>query len=159
MKIGIISDTHYPHKLQQMPDKLKEIFSDVQLILHAGDIHDPEVLSWLSQIAPVIAVAGNGDDYQLVETLGYARSIYILGYHIGLTHGHQGHPKADFSLRALHRFPDADIVICGHTHKPYWQQHDDGRYQLNPGSLGVPAEGLAPSVAILELTPDRKSVV
>jgi putative phosphoesterase len=33
----------------------------VDLIMHAGDLHDPVVLDWLEPLAPVLAVSGNGD--------------------------------------------------------------------------------------------------
>ena len=53
MKIGIISDTH-----GLFDDRIPELFSDVDHILHAGDIGDAEILARLCQIAPLTAVAG-----------------------------------------------------------------------------------------------------
>ncbi|MBW2622762.1 MAG: metallophosphoesterase family protein, partial [Deltaproteobacteria bacterium] len=62
MKIGLISDTHIPEAGDSLPERVREVFSDVELILHAGDLHVLDVLDWLEQIAPVKAVRGNGDD-------------------------------------------------------------------------------------------------
>ena len=41
MLVGIIADTHIPHRLKAVPQAVFEIFSEVDLILHAGDIVDP----------------------------------------------------------------------------------------------------------------------
>src|SRR3972149_1414988 len=36
--------------------------------MHAGALHDPVVLDWLEELAPVIAVSGNGDYSGLQRT-------------------------------------------------------------------------------------------
>ena len=60
MKIGIISDTHgYVHP------KLFEFFKPCDEIWHAGDIGREEVLDELNLIAPVRAVYGNCDDWDI----------------------------------------------------------------------------------------------
>ena len=56
MRIGILSDTHgYFHPA--IPDYL----SDVDLILHAGDIGTTDILDQLEALAPTRAVWGNID--------------------------------------------------------------------------------------------------
>src|SRR5256712_13153692 len=62
MKIGLISDTHIPEAMPELPGQVRAVFSGVDLILHAGDLHCLEVLDWLEEIAPVLACRGNGDD-------------------------------------------------------------------------------------------------
>ena len=62
MKIGLISDTHIPEAMPELPGQVRTVFSGVDLILHAGDLHCLDVLNWLEEIAPVLACRGNGDD-------------------------------------------------------------------------------------------------
>jgi len=62
MKIGLISDTHIPEAMLELPAQVRTVFSGADLILHAGDLHCLDVLNWLEEIAPVLACRGNGDD-------------------------------------------------------------------------------------------------
>ncbi|HUJ18351.1 MAG TPA: metallophosphoesterase family protein [Nitrospirota bacterium] len=49
---------------------------------------------------------------------------------------------------------DADVLIYGHTHKPY-RKDIDGKMFINAGSVGKPKDGDPRAcVAVLEITPD-----
>ena len=61
MRIGLISDTHIPTAGRDLWPQVYDALRGVDLIMHAGDLHDPVVLDWLEELAPVMAVAGNGD--------------------------------------------------------------------------------------------------
>src|SRR5262249_7749204 len=61
MDIGLISDTHIPEAMPELPVQIRQVFADTELILHAGDLHCFAVLDWLEEIAPVLAARGNGD--------------------------------------------------------------------------------------------------
>src|SRR2546425_2240200 len=61
MRIGLISDTHIPTAAKQLWPQVYEAFRGVDLIMHAGDLMIPDVIDWLEEIAPVMAVSGNGD--------------------------------------------------------------------------------------------------
>jgi putative phosphoesterase len=61
MNIGLISDTHIPEAIPELPVQIRQVFADTELILHAGDLHCLAVLDWLEEIAPVLAARGNGD--------------------------------------------------------------------------------------------------
>ncbi len=154
MKIGIISDTHYPDKTNFISPKINKIFKDVQIILHAGDIHSPEILKYLSTIAPVVAVAGNGDDASLANQLGHHRVVYIKGLKIGIAHGHHGSRCESGIARTFAWFDNTDLVIGGHTHLPEFTKTEHGWY-LNPGSYGVPKDDRGPSVAILTIEKEQ----
>jgi len=154
LKIGIISDTHYPDKTSLISKKIDKAFKDVQLILHAGDIHSPEILKYLSKIAPVVAVAGNGDDANLANQLGHHRVVFIQGLKIGIAHGHHGSTCESGIARTFAWFDNTDLVIGGHTHLPEFKQTEQGWY-LNPGSYGVPKDERGPSVAILTIENEK----
>ena len=61
MRIGLISDTHIPTAGSDLWPQVYEALRGVDLIMHAGDLHDTIVLDWLEELAPVLAVSGNGD--------------------------------------------------------------------------------------------------
>lgn len=99
------------------------------LILHAGDLMDPAVLEWLSVHAPVRAVRGNVDreDVDLPETLEFEFG----GIPVAMIH--DSGPKKGRRGRMRRRFPEARVVVFGHSHIP-WLEDDDGLLLLNPGS-------------------------
>ena len=70
MRIGLLSDTHIPVDASGLPPQLAEVFRDVDLILHAGDIYDLSVLDELERITPVLAAKGDDDS---VDTLADQR--------------------------------------------------------------------------------------
>ena len=62
MRVGLISDTHIPEARDELWPQVFDEFDGVDCILHAGDIYDITVIDQLSEIAPVYAARGNGDD-------------------------------------------------------------------------------------------------
>jgi predicted phosphodiesterase len=71
VRIGVIADTH-----GLFAPALVEHFAGVTAILHAGDIGDSDVIRQLQQIAPVIAVSGNVDEF---EQRGFLRVCALAG--------------------------------------------------------------------------------
>ncbi len=61
MRIGLISDTHIPTAGSDLWPQVYDALRGVDLIMHAGDLDDTVDLDWLERLAPVMAVAGNGD--------------------------------------------------------------------------------------------------
>ena len=148
--IGVISDTHIKEGgKRQLPPQVFEAFQNVDLILHAGDLNISQVITDLEILAPVIAVYGNNCDWDVVHTIPQTREFEIEGVKIGLTHGDiglnsQGEPTYSMSTRlaALSHFPNADIVVFGHSHRPLidWTEVPNANGDLrkillfNPGS-------------------------
>lgn len=136
MLIGLISDTHIPHRARVLPQKVLDAFSEVDLILHAGDLTTLKVLEELKQIAPVMAVQGNMDRANGID-LPKARVIEAEDLRIGLIHG-EVYPRADTQqLLYLAKELNADILVSGHSHQPKIEQKE-GILLLNPGSPVVP---------------------
>lgn len=149
MQIGVISDTHMPRRGNTLPHFVRKAFSNVDMILHAGDINDWSVLRELNELAPTTAIAGNTDSEALTDILGQKQTLELNGYRVGLTHGHLGSGQST-PERALHTFPGVDVIVFGHSHQPYNQKHG-GQLLLNPGSATDPRGEPRPSVAILTL--------
>jgi len=144
MRLGIIADTHGLLR----PDVF-DVFAEVDHILHAGDIGSPDLLNELEAIAPVTAVYGNCDGFDLRARVPAVVQTRIEGLDFVLTHGDQfGQPTP----QALHRaYPEAEVIIYGHTHRPLLTTIDLVVTVMNPGGAGQRRFDLPPSVGIMEL--------
>ena len=129
-RVGVISDTHVPH-FKSIPDAVWQHFADVEHILHAGDLSVISVISELETIAPVTAVQGNVETEEVILKLPIKRELVLGSCKIGMVHI-LGETKTHARI-ARREFPDARIVIFGHSHIPYNQEHD-GQLVFNPGS-------------------------
>jgi len=139
--IGIISDTHIPARAKAIPKKVFEVFSDVSLILHAGDLNRLSVIEELKQIAPVVAVYGNMDNREVKEKLTAITSVKIYSWDIGLTH-HGGGFWGTKHLERIAAKNNFDVLVFGHTHRPFLKQGKNALF-FNPGS---PTEPLPPFI-------------
>jgi uncharacterized protein len=102
------------------------------LILHAGDFTDPEVLDELEALGPpVAAVYGNMDADELRKRLPEARLVPAEGVTIAMVHD-AGHAAGRLE-RMRARFPEADAVVFGHSHVPLHEERE-GFQIFNPGS-------------------------
>jgi len=129
-KIGVLSDTHLSRPTDDFKSTLEKYFSDVDMIIHAGDVTGILVHEFLSNW-DLRAVAGNMDDYDLRAILPEKRIEEVAGKRIGIMHG-KGSPF--FVERMVDgEFTDVDIIIFGHTHIPLYRKKGD-IYMINPGS-------------------------
>jgi uncharacterized protein len=128
--IGILSDTHIPH-FKKLPDAIWDHFASVELIIHAGDLSILSVVKELEMIAPVVAVQGNVEEDEVIHTLPIKREIVVGHCRIGIVHilG-DSHNRERL---ARQEFPDARVVVYGHSHIP-WNKERNGQLLFNPGS-------------------------
>lgn len=144
MRLGIISDTH-----GLLRPEVFEVFAAVDRILHAGDIGSLDLLTELEAIAPVTAVHGNTDGWELRDRVPALIEERIEGLDFVLTHGDQlGSPTPALLHEA---YPNADVIVYGHTHRPLLTTVDVVVTVMNPGGAGRRRFDLPPSVGIMEL--------
>jgi putative phosphoesterase len=123
----------------------------VDHILHAGDVGPLALLAELEALAPVTAVYGNTDGLDVRAKLPPVARVELDGFRIVVTHGDQfGAPTPALVQQA---FPDAEILVFGHTHRPLLTLVDVVVTVMNPGGAGHRRFSLPPSVGILELEP------
>ncbi|MFD3270469.1 metallophosphoesterase family protein [Paenibacillus dendritiformis] len=133
MRIGIVSDTHMPHRGQKLPRALVKGLRGVDLILHAGDWTSPSVIPMFESLAPVNSVAGNNDGADIVKRFGRRKIIEAGGIRIGLVHGDgAGRSTKDIAFHTF-RNHGVDIIVFGHSHIPYMEERE-GILLFNPGS-------------------------
>lgn len=144
MRLGIISDTH-----GLLRPEVFEVFKEVDRIIHAGDIGSLDLLTELEAIAPVLAVYGNTDDFDVRARVPAIIEQRIEGLDFVILHGDQlGSPTPE---KAHAAFPRADVIVYGHTHKPLLTTVDLTVTVMNPGGAGARRFNLPASVGIMEL--------
>jgi uncharacterized protein len=121
--IGVISDTH-----GLLRPEVIELFKGVDLILHAGDVGDPDVVDGLTSIAPVLGVRGNMDYGGWAEALPLSRSLGIGKTRLFLIH------DMDW-IDGQVMLTDFQVIISGHTHRPLLEERNTVLF-FNPGSAG-----------------------
>jgi len=121
--IGVISDTHGLLR----PEAVRALEGS-DIIVHAGDIGSPEVLSALKAIAPLFAVRGNTDNSPWSSKIPASDTANFRGLLFHVLHD-IGRIDLDPQAAGIH------IVISGHSHIPAITQKDGVLY-LNPGSAG-----------------------
>ena len=145
--IGLVSDTHgWVHP------GLHKAFEGVELIIHAGDIGVPEVLTELEEIAPVAAVKGNIDGGEL-RFLPLTRVEEVAGKRIAVLHiaGNPRSPKP--AALALIKDSAPDVIVVGHSHIPVVGRVQDALW-INPGAAGKQGFHTQRFAAILHIEAD-----
>lgn len=153
-RVGVISDTHVP-RFKGVPNAVWQHFVGVEHILHAGDLSILSVLSELETIAPVTAVQGNVETEEVMLKLPIKRELRIGFCRIGMVHI-LGDSKTHGRV-ARREFPDAHVVVFGHSHIPYNVEHD-GQLVFNPGSATDRRRQPQCSIGVLTIDDEAQSV-
>jgi uncharacterized protein len=133
VQIVILSDTHVADgSTRRLDSEVMAHVSSADVVLHAGDVTGAELLAELAALARVYAALGN-NDHGLVRTLPERLELELAGVRIAMVH--DSGATAGRSARLRRWFPDADLVVFGHSHLP--EDHTDATGQqrsFNPGS-------------------------
>ncbi len=132
MRIGVLADTHST-SLREIPQKIVDALSTVDLIIHAGDFTTKEVLNGLKQLGEVKAVQGNMDSNEIKSMLPVKEIIEVRNKRIGITHGSGPPWRIEQRVRGMFD-QQVDIIVYGHTHKTQ-NKVIDGILFFNPGKV------------------------
>jgi putative phosphoesterase len=164
VRVVVLSDTHmaatssrghatggrgFPRRL---PDALYAALRDADVVLHAGDVVTRDLLDELATYAPVHAVLGN-NDHALVGALPETLELDLDGVRVAMVHdsgARKGRPA-----RMKRRFPDAQVVVYGHSHLPDDSEGVDGQRLFNPGSPTERRRAPTRSFGVLDLANGR----
>jgi hypothetical protein len=131
-RIVVLADTHVTRgSARRLPDAAYAILDTADAVWHAGDVLVPELLDELAGFGPVVAVLGN-NDHELAGVLPERIEETVDGVRIAMVHDSGATKGRERRMRRW--FPDADLVVFGHSHLPVDADGEDGQRLLNPGS-------------------------
>ena len=116
MRIGVLSDTHVS-SFENVPKKIIDSVSTVDMIIHAGDLTTMAVLNGLKNLGKVKAVQGNMDSAELKSILPVKEILQVGNKRIGITHGWGDPWRIEHRVGKLFDQDQVDIIIYGHSHQ------------------------------------------
>jgi uncharacterized protein len=170
VKIGVISDTHIPRSSPLLPARIATLFKGLDIILHAGDVCEMDILEQLQETYTLTFAVWGEDDSEAVRRYVNEKQVVRFGdRRVGLIHGHQfvpeqkglvgrlrtllggGPPPETLPEFLLRQFAGDDVhaIVFGHTHRPYVKMHG-GVLLFNPGAA-LPGRGHTPTAGILDV--------
>lgn len=131
MRAVVLADTHLRADLDPLPQEVWAAVDAADVVLHAGDVVTGDLLAALAERAPLHAVLGN-NDHTLVGRLPDRLEVELGGVRVAMVH--DSGARAGRERRMRRWFPDAQLVVFGHSHEPVDADGLDGQRLFNPGS-------------------------
>jgi uncharacterized protein len=140
--VGIISDTHGLLR----PEAIRAL-RGADMIIHAGDVGNPEVIGELRGVAPTFVVRGNIDKGHWADALPMTAVVEV----------------GERLFYVLHEISQLDFdpaaagfaaVVFGHSHVPSMETRE-GVLFLNPGSAGPRRFKLPVAIARVRVSGER----
>jgi putative phosphoesterase len=149
VSVAIIADTHMPKGGRRLPGRCLELLAAAEEIVHAGDISSLAVLREIEAIGPPVhAVHGNVDTAEVRELLPETLRLELLGRPVAVVH--DSGPARGRLGRLGARFPEAELVIFGHSHIPLHERSPTLQI-FNPGSPTERRRAPQRSMGLLDL--------
>ena len=149
MHVVVLSDTHIRRgSSRRLADSVYDALDHADAVLHGGDVVTEDLIHELSGFAPVYAVLGN-NDHELGGVLPETRVLDLEGVRVAMIH--DSGPTRGREGRLRRRFPDADLVVYGHSHAPVDSVGIEGQRLLNPGSPTERRMQTHHTIAVVEL--------
>jgi putative phosphoesterase len=134
VRVVVLADTHLHDAdlpRRDLPEQAWERIRQCDVVLHAGDVLEAGTLRRLEEVTATYAVLGN-NDRTLVGHLPETRELRLAGVSVAMIH--DSGRRAGRPARVRRRFPEADMVVFGHSHVPCDEVGVDGQILFNPGS-------------------------
>jgi uncharacterized protein len=148
LRLLVLADTHLREDLAPLPPEVWAELERCDAVLHAGDVVTADLLRALRARRPVHAVLGN-NDHALVGALPERLELELAGVRVAMVH--DAGARAGRERRMRRRFPDADLVVFGHSHEPVDAEGIDGQRLFNPGSAVQRRRQPRRTMGVLEL--------
>jgi uncharacterized protein len=133
VSLVVTSDTHVPLRARELPHALWAAIDSADVVVHAGDWVDIALLDrFEARSRRLVAVYGNNDHGPFRERLPDVARAEIEGVRFAVVH--ETGDKKGREERCAVRFPDADVLVFGHSHIPWDTTAPNGLRLLNPGS-------------------------
>jgi putative phosphoesterase len=133
MRLLLIADTHVPKRARELPGQVWREVERADVVVHAGDWVDVRLLDEvISRSHRLVGVVGNNDGPELRARLPEVAAVELDGVRLAVVH-ETGQAKGR-EIRCAAAFPDADVLVFGHSHIPWDSVAESGLRLLNPGS-------------------------
>ncbi len=133
MHLLLLADTHVPRRARDLPDQVWDEVDRADLVVHAGDWVEIDLLDRLEARAPsLLACWGNNDGPGLRARLPEVARATVGGVRLAVVH--ETGARVGRERRADLAHPDTDLLIFGHSHLPWDTVTPGGLRLLNPGS-------------------------
>ncbi|MCK6210331.1 metallophosphoesterase [Georgenia sp. EYE_87] len=129
----LLADTHWPRRARELPAEVWAAADHADLVLHAGDWVDVRLVDDLAaRSRRLVACWGNNDGPEIRSRLPEVARVTVEGTRIAVVHETGAASGREHRMDAL--FPDADVLVFGHSHIPWDTVSPRGMRLLNPGS-------------------------
>ncbi|WP_314192098.1 metallophosphoesterase [uncultured Arthrobacter sp.] len=133
LRLVFVADTHVPKRARALPEQVWAAVDDADVVFHAGDWVSTDLLDEFEQRSTrLIGVYGNNDGDGLRRRLPETVSVTLDGVRFSMIHETGQAKGREQRCEAL--FPDADVLVFGHSHIPWDTVAPGGLRLLNPGS-------------------------
>jgi putative phosphoesterase len=132
VRLLLLADTHLPRRAKDLPAKVWHEVDRADLVVHAGDWVSEDLLDRLSARAAVLGCWGNNDGPELRARLPEVARAVVEGVRVAVVH--ETGAAAGREARVERLYPDADLLVFGHSHIPWDTTAPGGMRLLNPGS-------------------------
>jgi uncharacterized protein len=147
-RLVVLADTHLRDDLSRLPAEVWDEVEASDAVLHAGDVVTNDLLDALRARRPVHAVLGN-NDVALRGRLPDRLEVELAGVRVAMVH--DSGARAGRARRMRRWFPDAAVVVFGHSHEPVDELGEDGQRLFNPGSAVQRRRQPRRTMGVLEL--------
>ena len=148
LRLLVLADTHLREDLSALPPEVWDEVEACDVVLHAGDVVTADLLAALRARRPVHAVLGN-NDRELVGALPDRIELELGGVRVAMVHDPGA--RTGRARRLKRWFPDAEVVVFGHSHEPVDEAGEGGQRLFNPGSAVQRRRQPRRTVGVLEL--------
>jgi uncharacterized protein len=133
LNLVLVADTHVPKRARGLPAQVWSAVESADVVFHAGDWVSPSLLEEFQQRSrSLVGVYGNNDGPELRRRLPETASVTLAGVRFAMVH-ETGQAKGR-EARCEARYPEADVLVFGHSHIPWDTTSPRGLRLLNPGS-------------------------
>lgn len=133
LNLVLIADTHVPKRARDLPAQVWAAVESADVVFHAGDWVEAELLNQLEgRCRSLVAVYGNNDGPELRARLPETAYVTLDGVRFAVVHETGQAKGREQRCEAL--YPQADVLVFGHSHIPWDTTAPGGLRLLNPGS-------------------------
>jgi uncharacterized protein len=133
LRILLVADTHVPKRARELPGQVWAAVESADVVFHAGDWVIADLLDEFERRSRrLVAVYGNNDGPELRRRLPETVHVVLEGVRFAVVH--ETGPAKSRNERMEEMFPEADVLVFGHSHIPWDATSPGGLRLLNPGS-------------------------